>query len=246
MFCVPNRRASVAVWGGVASLDRRGSARRRNRSTGQTQPFCCSFTASRSRLRMWFSETLLRKEQFTQGIRALLSLPRLPLGATPAVSDQTRFLPTAPEPPGLPCPPPFLTHPKPRVLHVIPTASTIRPPPIVLSLLRAWTRQPLQNHRLCSRRTGDPQPHSSPPQPRCRSPPTSQRAPCPDSARPWPPRHHAANFYTPQQSPPFKEAALFIAVLSSRLYQRSSNTAAPQPPLLQQPLRALKLTPSTL
>ena len=44
---VPNRRASVAVWGGVASLDRRGSARRRNRSTGQTQPFCCSFTASR-------------------------------------------------------------------------------------------------------------------------------------------------------------------------------------------------------
>ena len=166
MYRIPNRRASVAVWGGVASLDRRGVRADATVLPGRRNRSAAFFTASRRPITHVVFVNTFRKEQFTQGTRALLSLPRRPLGATPAVSDQTRFLPTAPEPPGLPCPPPFLTHPKPRrVLHVIPTARTTRPPPIVLSLLRAWTRQPLQNHRLCSRRTGDPQPHSSPPRP---------------------------------------------------------------------------------
>ena len=84
------------------------NARRRNRfhtdPVPHTDPIPAEFTRLHSgELRIWFLvNTFVKEQSRTRG--ALLGPPRRPPGATPAVSQQTRFLPAAPEPPGLPCP----------------------------------------------------------------------------------------------------------------------------------------------
>ena len=83
------------------------NARRRNRfhtdPVPHTDPIPAEFTRLHSgELRIWFLvNTFVKEQSRTRG--ALWARRGAPLGAAPAVSQQTRFLPAAPEPPGLPC-----------------------------------------------------------------------------------------------------------------------------------------------
>ena len=206
-----------------------------------TQPFGRVYSAPLSgELRIWFLvNTFVKEQSRTRG--ALLGPPRRPPGATPAVSQQTRFLPAAPEPPGLPCP--LLTrNPTSFTCHTDDQASAAST--TVPFLLHASPRQPLQTQRPCSRRTGDPQPHPDPVIVHHRHP-SGLHAPA-ALARGL----HATTqpaFTRSAAPPPLSEAALFNADLSSRLYQRSSNTTRPPAsPAPAAPARVLSLRPRAL